>query len=586
MQIRADAGAAAAAKSAVTTPKARTIQDWKSSTESSAPPSNPLGIKGVYNPPLTPLERSPSRPSTARLPKQEAQPPLQVWTPDYGDSNDVVDAIKNDSQVLEGSGSQVVNDAVANAVETEREQYKAALSRIQGINFNLDPLERNPSRPSTVEIRNQPAPEENPYVETVNVPGAGWVDIDTRTGKIVPKNGSTAPRSAPEPKPAPGLPLNEVLDLLRFRGWTVPEGPAPAPEIPAEELGLNLETARDLADFSWRWNPEQIASIEQSYLNTPGYTPPSSGLFQDYDKAPTFTTEEVQAVEMTPEAYAALDPEKRKVVDFNGMFIEARERDLAQPIVLTEEEKKVYDKQVKDVFGDNGLLRASTTVAPNVMNLLASIGLKAPGQDLDSYLSLDRLVDASELKNWTPPTGDYVQPDVGEIPQYQPQGGNANNVVKNYQDVLSTINLDRVDYVAINAAGQFIDSYLQDNPGLWNPAAFAFGKLDNTTYMDQTAIDALPFGYLVDGQERSDEAAQQIENDYQTSWNFFTDPEVKDTSAFWNTAEANGWTDEYIQNIFNYVMTRAERAQSSSPGTNTRTPAEIQELMDRGPSYG
>jgi hypothetical protein len=289
---------------------------------------------------------------------------------------------------------------------------------------------------------------------------------------------------------------------------------------------------------------------------------------------------------MTPEAYAALDPEKRKVVDFNGMFIEARERDLAQPIVLTEEEKKVYDKQVKDVFGDNGLLRASTTVAPNVMNLLASIGLKAPGQDLDSYLSLDRLVDASELKNWTPPTGDYVQPDIGSIPEYRPQDQNANNVVKNYQDVLSAINLDRVDYAAISAAGQFIDSYLQDNPGLWNPAAFAFGKLDNTTYMDQTAIDALPFGYLVDGQERSDEAAQQIENDYQTSWNFFTDPEVKDTSAFWNTAEANGWTDEYIQNIFNYVMTRAERAQSSSPGTNTRTPAEIQELMDRGPSYG
>jgi len=354
-----------------------------------------------------------------------------------------------------------------------------------------------------------------------------------------------------KPGAGPAQPAPEGLNrtnqtLLSALGWTVP-GAAPAATGATFDEMLDASKGQDLKSYSYKVSKPELELLQNAVKGKLGVTEGKNLAEQDR----TVKTGTVRAVPLTMEAYKALTPDQKKAVDFNTAFLQAREKDLS----LTDETGKTgdYDKSVENLFGKGG---EGDKYAPNTVKLLEDIGYKAKGQDLDEYLSLDRVVSMDELASFKAPEGEFKQAAL------KPRSVVG---VTDFLDTRSTANQLLADAALVQQAGAFIDEALK-NPAAWDlrsaTALKTFGELPK-------GMDA-PFGYAPFDSEGISTYRQNAEGGYDTEGDMYKDAFFKnsydqlsnpeqDISGLWTGVKEHGLEENDIQDMFNYFDIRSKR---------------------------
>lgn len=274
------------------------------------------------------------------------------------------------------------------------------------------------------------------------------------------------------------LPSSGVLELLQARGWGTPK-----PALSEEQVFS--EDSKPLFDFSYTLSDDEIDLIESQYRGVPGFEPPDakpaaqvgpqlppivrSNLKKSEEGKDWLQAEAAQDMAlikvkapsarkraMTWDEYNALSDDQRAAVDWNTAFLKAREKDVGTSYDYTEEERAAYDERVEKMFGEG---RGSDTYAPEVVALLEQINFSAVGQDLDEYLSLDRLIDTEELKDFKLTDKPYIKL-VAEEPAYNPKHAPESTSLA---DVRSAENLANLDASIVAQAAKTIETLMANS---------------------------------------------------------------------------------------------------------------------------
>ena len=160
------------------------------------------------------------------------------------------------------------------------------------------------------------------------------------------------------------------------------------------EESFDRSSALRLGDYNYKVSDKDWVTMQQ--LNGTGdYSRPDP---LKPGPAPSVNVDGVEAVNLTKAAYEALSDEQRSAVDFNTLLVRAREKDLTKDYEFDDAETETYNQSVRDMFGDKS---GSYTFAPNTVKLLNEFGFKDEAQDLDQFLSLERAVDSTKLKDFS-----------------------------------------------------------------------------------------------------------------------------------------------------------------------------------------
>lgn len=191
--------------------------------------------------------------------------------------------------------------------------------------------------------------------------------------------GGQASGQKPEEERQPRQPNTryESTSVTKLTPYVAP-APTPAP-APAQSAGAGIRAGRPK-----NLPPAGVAFIDGEAEYEPRFTP---------DGMPGFGKTK-KSYSMTWEEYRKLDDEQRAAVDFNTMLVEAREKDLNTEYAPSPSEKELYDRQVKEMFGEDG---GSETYAPEVVSVLKQLDYDPQsgaeiGNDLDDFLGLKVLI--------------------------------------------------------------------------------------------------------------------------------------------------------------------------------------------------
>lgn len=264
------------------------------------------------------------------------------------------------------------------------------------------------------------------------------------------------PEFAAAIKAGPPKPSFSELQILQDRGWGLPaDAVNEAPPSP-----FKTDDPRSLVSYSYMPRQEEVDRIEELYRGMPGYTAPEKvtsevpkvGYYGGLGVRPEHLAEDVlkkeptvaikqQSAALSWDAYDKLTPDQRAAVDFNTLLVAAREKDLGISYAkdpFTGEQKQQYDADVKEMFGETG---GSEKFAPNTVALLKQINLKALGQDLDEFLSLERAFTADELKDFK----------IEDLPELKQLGDGAN-----YSQARSIDNREVLDATIVQQSSEAI----------------------------------------------------------------------------------------------------------------------------------
>lgn len=198
--------------------------------------------------------------------------------------------------------------------------------------------------------------------------------------------------------PAPSEPVRAYLDE---QGWSIPE-PETLKSLQKEYRDNSL---RPLQDYDYEISAEEGQILQQVYEGAPGVVVPERSAQEALQRQKNpglnrgvLTSEGMQSMELTWEQYDALNEDQKRAIDWNTLFLDAREQDLGKSRPSPDEEtRKKYDEDIASMFGEKG---GTEVYAPETVALLKQINFSAVGQDIDEYLSLDRLVSMDELKDF------------------------------------------------------------------------------------------------------------------------------------------------------------------------------------------
>jgi len=281
--------------------------------------------------------------------------------------------------------------------------------------------------------------------------------------------------------------------------------------------------------------------------------------------------------QLTDAEYNKLSQEQRAAIDFNTLLVAAREKDLKDEIKLDGEALSQYEKDVADIFG---AVDTSTRVAPATVKLLKDIKYSSPGQDLDSFLSLEAAIDTEELKN-------FKLPPLPQIKAYeQGMGGEP----LSQERLLSQLNLapdrdggtwsdqGRQEYGKINSASNvntsiglavrnsqnFINTLMK------NPDLPTFNVRDRfAAFNDPNAMLSTP-GW---GSTPLDEQFKSLYQ--QVSAKDFSDP-----TLLWNELDELNYTPEEKDQLVTYFWERSRYEDNlGGVGTNQRSGAEMRKFL-------
>jgi len=385
--------------------------------------------------------------------------------------------------------------------------------------------------------------------------------------------------------------INNVTDLLpstvkqewmQEQQWETPEAPVnPKPD-------KQYRKQRELADFSYELEPWQIQQLTDLYANKPGYRAP-----EQQDEPQPVKAEDLSTTTLSWKKYDKLSPDQKAAVDFNTRLVEARELDLQlgqSGKSLTPEKLEQYKSDVQTMFGSEG---GSDTTAIHTVELLKSIDFQAVGQDLDEYLSLERTVDADQLKTFKLSEDPVVQ---GVPKTYTSERGRqfdqtqnpAQGPYTNLADLASPKNLDAVDSAAIRANKTQIDAAMQDyEKNYWSMDAALHPR--EYTRADK---DEVPIGYG-DALRNPDLPLENPKGEMnwtfdrfnEASWEFLKDPTkdftLKDVEEFFTHYEYKpGQRKDWFDYIYNRAQNELQYGAQKRIGVDgieipSRSPEEI-----------
>lgn len=260
---------------------------------------------------------------------------------------------------------------------------------------------------------------------------------------------------------------NSVLRLLQNKGWGTPDLQEEVQRKPSEVS--DLERTSYLKPYAYALSEPEYERLTNMYEGMEGFTAPepvmklNAGSTLDIPQAVRDEAKRregllarpalmdpglYQNAELSPDAYKKLSEQQKDRVDFNSLMVDAREADLAAKPTPSAEQKAQYDKDVEEMFGEHG---GSVVYAPEVVNLLKQVDFQAVGQDLDEYLSLERLTDLEDLGGATYSAGAVKELKKGK---YEPE---------QYAEARADSNLRTLDARTAEAAGDLIEE-LMTNP--------------------------------------------------------------------------------------------------------------------------
>jgi hypothetical protein len=400
--------------------------------------------------------------------------------------------------------------------------------------------------------------------------------------------------------------------LLNDTNWS-----APAPDRPTKietPEDLKYRKKRDLAEYEYELSALQLRGMDDTLSNQTGYRSTAQSTDDKPDIEKEKTKAEAQKGVLTWKQYDKLDDDQKAAVDFNTRLVQARQKDLkagtrTETPAYSEAQLNQYNADVEEIFGKEG---GSDTIAINTVELLKSINFKAVGQDLDEYLSLERAIDADELKNFTLSSAQPLEPLIQGKQEWVNDGRPRMQVVDtvaNYDQLRSPENQAAVDSSAVRLNVEAIEAAMTD-------AERTFWSVDtalNPITVTEENIKDIPFGFgghirdkgkpeyqevvLPDGRKVS----QPLWTDdrfYESSWLTLKIPDetIKDPMAEirqffidheFSPQEQKQWYRTTYQRAMNEKQYGAKEAVGNDgvPRPN-RSPDEIIEMLNIGGRRG
>jgi hypothetical protein len=261
-------------------------------------------------------------------------------------------------------------------------------------------------------------------------------------------------------------PPDGVMELLNEQNWTTPELDK-TKKVGMPDDAFDKDSIVELKQHDYKLTNEEWDRMQGEYASMrgqlSGYSPPAVSL---NETMPLMKRGEQEAAPLTWEAYEALSDDQRAAVDFNTLLIEAREKDLSKPVTLDAAGRTEYDQKVEKLFGVG---RGSDVVAQSTVDLLSQLDMNLVGQDLDEFLSLDRAIDTTELKDFK-----FSDRDLKTLDDLVNK-----DATESYAQVRSATNLGALDTAAVQKAQALLKSAAADpnrmtsefGLGLLNPTA-------------------------------------------------------------------------------------------------------------------
>lgn len=381
------------------------------------------------------------------------------------------------------------------------------------------------------------------------------------------------------------------------QNWEVP-----TPDRPAKTNEFKYRKRRDLAEYEYELSALQLQSMDDTLSNQPGYRPPVQVTDDPLDIEKEKRKAEAKKGVLTWKQYDKLSEDQKAAVDFNTRLVEARQRDLTgASLPISPEKQEQYNKDVREMFGEQG---GSDTIALNTVELLKGIDFKAVGADLDEFLSLERAIDADELKGFTLTKDAPIEPLV----QGQQQWINGNRprmqvveTISNYSELLSPQNQAAIDSTLVRLNTEEIEAAMTDTERTFWSVDTALNPITPT----KQNIKDIPFGFggVIRDEgipERLPTGEYRWTNDrfYESSWLALKipDPEIKDPMAEvqqffidhqFTPQEQKQWYRTTYQRAMNEKQYGA-RQVTAADGVNraNRSPDEIIEMLNIGGRRG
>ena len=319
---------------------------------------------------------------------------------------------------------------------------------------------------------------------------------------------------------------------------------------------------------------------------------------------------------MTKEAYLNLTDEQRAAVDFNGLLVDAREADLANPAPeQTAEQRAAYDKRVEAIFGvGNGAERVAENTLTLLENILksnsgadaGSIRSSLIGQDLDDFLSLEASVDLSQLKDFKLAPAPVLKPaDYREIKMITPPDPLDPAPQTNAPPTINPMGTAKPEpYMdpATKTAGLFTEARGAENrslatslvvreldakltAALTDPSVIAPTRAGVRDLVFNPQAATLPLGFAPPGsaaaQSRSPQDAEKENQWLDFYTNGLMNPAVTNLDPLWAKLKQAGYSEEDIDEFWTYVdqFTKYEvRTNADRGNSNRRSAKDIRKL--------
>lgn len=367
-------------------------------------------------------------------------------------------------------------------------------------------------------------------------------------------------------------PSQSELEWLNAKNWETPEVEQ---STSSAEKFLKSAKTTELTPYDYTLTPAQADALEARYATREGYRPPAAG---DDGADPDIVVDDVKQAELTWKQYNKLSDDQKLAVDFNTLLVEAREKDLETRTFIPwkAETMNDYNEKVTQIFGPQGVSR---TTAFNVVDLLDSIDMKVVGQDLDEYLSLDRAIDADELKEFnlsklTPKQAEETTYTSALQVGTDPSGNPTMQVVStpDLTNLRSDSNLAAIDSAAIEKAGEQIRKMMADpNRKAWDPVS-AMTPSKNLNPKD------VPWGYGRVDPKVEDSAGKDAW--YAGSWNLLRDARATNALDLLGQEFINReFTKADLDEWYNWVYNRAK--QESQYGGRPLIDQETAQTVDK-----
>lgn len=334
-----------------------------------------------------------------------------------------------------------------------------------------------------------------------------------------------------------------VAQRLSAAGWTVDPKYLGTPT--EDTLGGEVQ---EIKQHGYELSEQQVKDLGNSLRGAQGIE--QRNMFQD--KRINNAVSGSRA--LTWDEYNAMSDAQRKAVDANTMLLAARERDLANPKLLKdldEETRTAYEERAGTMFKEG---YGSAYYAPETVALLESWGLGNDHKyDLDEYLSLERGVDAEEIKGLDLKGADSWK---SEKPG----------------DFLSMGAIKSTDYGRIEEAGKLVMQTLQQED-VW-------GQVDAVRKLAGINRGSdIPYGYANDA---SSAMESELAFGYNQLYNRALD--VMGSDAFYDSmmeaSQGVDWTDENWDALMDYMDRRTRKDIQAGTDYGTGRARDAQGIRD------